>query len=512
MAIGERIRFIRNLRGMTQKWLGQAVGFPPKTADVRMAQYESGSRTPKEDLVKAIANVLEVSPLALQIPDIDSDLGFIHTLFAIEDIHGIRAEKQGDEVHLIFDGSKRTMDESIFAMLSAWAEQSEKLRCGKLSKEQYDHWRYTFPEEDTTQRWAKVPSQGLSDLLASGIDALTVVVDRALTAYHLNPVVQSLVIDGIFQGVGAVLSFLPIIVTLFFFLSILEDTGYMARVAFVMDKLLRRIGLSGKSVVPMLIGFGCTVPAVMAARTLPSERDRTMTILLTPFMSCSAKIPIYAFFSAAFFPKYAALVMIGLYVLGILFGILSALVLKSAFRGRPVPFVMELPNYRLPSVKSVALLLWDKAKDFIERAFTVIFLATIVIWFLQSFDTRLDVVTSSEQSLLAMVGRWLAPIFAPLGFADWRCATALITGFIAKESVVSTLQILLGTAAVSTLFTAKAALSFLVFTLLYTPCVAAIAAIRRETGSALRAALIALSQCCIAWLAAFAVYHLTLLL
>ena len=343
-----------------------------------------------------------------------------------------------------------------------------------------------------------VIGQGLSDLLASGIDALTVVVDRALTAYHLNPVVQSLVIDGIFQGVGSV--------------SILEDTGYMARVAFVMDKLLRRIGLSGKSVVPMLIGFGCTVPAVMAARTLPSERDRTMTILLTPFMSCSAKIPIYAFFSAAFFPRYAALVMIGLYVLGILFGILSALVLKSAFRGRPVPFVMELPNYRLPSVKSVALLLWDKAKDFIERAFTVIFLATIVIWFLQSFDTRLDVVTSSEQSLLAMVGRWLAPIFAPLGFADWRCATALITGFIAKESVVSTLQILLGTAAVSTLFTAKAALSFLVFTLLYTPCVAAIAAIRRETGSALRAALIALSQCCIAWLAAFAVYHLTLLL
>ena len=356
-----------------------------------------------------------------------------------------------------------------------------------------------------------VIGQGLSDLLASGIDALTVVVDRALTAYHLNPVVQSLVIDGIFQGVGSVLSFLPIIVTLFFFLSILEDTGYMARVAFVMDKLLRRIGLSGKSIVPMLIGFGCTVPAVMAARTLPSERDRTMTILLTPFMSCSAKIPIYAFFSAAFFPKYAALVMVGLYVLGILFGILSALVLKSAFRGRPVPFVMELPNYRLPSLKSVALLLWDKAKDFIERAFTVIFLATIVIWFLQSFDARLNVVDSSEQSLLAMVGRWLAPVFAPLGFADWRCATALITGFIAKESVVSTLQILLGTAAISTLFTAKAALSFLVFTLLYTPCVAAIAAIRRETGSALRAALIALSQCCIAWLAAFAVYHLVLL-
>ena len=357
-----------------------------------------------------------------------------------------------------------------------------------------------------------VIGQRLSDWMDVGIDALTALADRALTAYGINPVVHSLIIDGIFQGVGSVLSFLPIIVTLFFFLSILEDTGYMARVAFVMDKLLRRIGLSGKSIVPMLIGFGCTVPAVMAARTLPSERDRTMTILLTPFMSCSAKIPIYAFFSAAFFPKYAALVMIGLYVLGILFGILSALVLKSAFRGRPVPFVMELPNYRLPSLKSVALLLWDKAKDFIERAFTVIFLATIVIWFLQSFDARLNVVTSSEQSLLAIIGRWLAPIFAPLGFADWRCATALISGFIAKESVVSTLQILLGASAVSTLFTTKTALSFLVFTLLYTPCVAAIAAIRREVGSAPRAALIALTQCCVAWLAAFVLYQLVLIL
>ena len=352
----------------------------------------------------------------------------------------------------------------------------------------------------------------LQNLLEVGIDALTAAVDSTLTAWNVNAAVHSLVIDGIFTGVGSVLSFLPIIVTLFFFLSLLEDTGYMARVAFVMDKLLRRIGLSGKSIVPMLIGFGCTVPAVMAARTLPSERDRTMTILLTPFMSCSAKIPIYAFFSAAFFPKYAALVMIGLYVLGILFGILSALVLKSAFRGRPVPFVMELPNYRLPSLKSVALLLWDKAKDFIERAFTVIFLATIVIWFLQSFDARLNVVTSSEQSLLAIIGRWLAPIFAPLGFADWRCATALISGFIAKESVVSTLQILLGASAVSTLFTTKTALSFLVFTLLYTPCVAAIAAIRREVGSAPRAALIALTQCCVAWLAAFVLYQLVLIL
>ena len=347
----------------------------------------------------------------------------------------------------------------------------------------------------------------LSDLLALGIDKLTALTDAALTAYGLNPVVLSLIIDGIFEGVGSVLSFLPVIVTLFFFLSILEDTGYMARVAFVMDKLLRRIGLSGKSIVPMLIGFGCTVPAVMATRTLPSERDRTMTILLTPFMSCSAKIPIYGFFSAAFFPQHAALVMIALYVFGILMGILAALVLeKTAFRGRPVPFVMELPNYRLPSVKSVALLLWEKAKDFLERAFTVIFLATIVIWFLQSFDTRLNVVESSADSLLAMIGQFLAPVFAPLGFADWRCATALISGFIAKESVVSTLEILLGTSALSALFTTKSAVSFLVFTLLYTPCVAAIAAIRREVGSPVRAGIIALSQCCVAYLAAFAVF------
>lgn len=347
----------------------------------------------------------------------------------------------------------------------------------------------------------------LSDLLALGIDKLTALTDAALTAYGLNPVVQSLIIDGIFEGVGSVLSFLPVIVTLFFFLSILEDTGYMARVAFVMDKLLRRIGLSGKSIVPMLIGFGCTVPAVMATRTLPSERDRTMTILLTPFMSCSAKIPIYGFFSAAFFPQHAALVMIALYVFGIIMGILAALVLeKTAFRGRPVPFVMELPNYRLPSVKSVALLLWEKAKDFLERAFTVIFLATIVIWFLQSFDARLNVVESSADSLLAMIGQFLAPVFAPLGFADWRCATALISGFIAKESVVSTLEILLGTSALSALFTTKSAVSFLVFTLLYTPCVAAIAAIRREVGSPVRAGIIALSQCCVAYLAAFAVF------
>ena len=349
----------------------------------------------------------------------------------------------------------------------------------------------------------------LSDLLALGIDSLTGVVDRALTAYGLNPVAHSLIIDGIFKGVGGVLSFLPVIVTLFFFLSILEDTGYMARVAFVMDKLLRKIGLSGKSIVPMLIGFGCTVPAVMATRTLSSERDRNMTILLTPFMSCSAKIPIYGFFSAAFFPEHAALVMIGLYLFGILMGVLCALVLdRTAFRGRPVPFVMELPNYRFPSAKSVALLLWEKAKDFLQRAFSVIFLATVAIWFLQSFDARLNVVSAGSESLLAMIGQLLAPLFRPLGFADWRCTTALISGFIANESVVSTLQILLGGAAVTTLLSTKAALSFLVFTLLYTPCVAAIAAIRREVGSAWRAAAICLSQCCVAWLCAFVVYGL----
>ena len=353
----------------------------------------------------------------------------------------------------------------------------------------------------------------LSDLLAMGIDALTALADRALTAYGLNPVVHSLLIDGIFEGVGSVLSFLPIIVTLFFFLSILEDTGYMARVAFVMDKLLRKIGLSGKSIVPMLIGFGCTVPAVMATRTLSSERDRTMTILLTPFMSCSAKIPIYAFFTAAFFPHNGALVMIGLYVTGIVIGILAALVLdKAAFRGKPIPFVMELPNYRLPSAKSVALLLWDKAKDFLQRAFTVIFFATIAVWFLQSFDAQLNVVSDSARSLLAMLGRLIAPVFAPLGFGDWRCATALITGFIAKESVVSTLEILTAGSALTALFTTKTAVSFLVFTLLYTPCVAAIAAIRREVGSPLRAATIALTQCCVAWLVSFVVFSAAQLL
>ena len=359
----------------------------------------------------------------------------------------------------------------------------------------------------------------LSDLLAAGIDALTVVVDTALTAYGLNPVVHSLVIDGIFAGVGSVLSFLPIIVVLFFFLSILEDTGYMARVAFVMDQLLRKIGLSGRSIVPMLVGFGCSVPAIMATRTLASERDRRMTILLTPFMSCSAKIPIYGVFTAAFFPDHAVLVMIALYVTGILVGIVAAKVLGvTAFQGNPVPFVMELPNYRFPSAKSVRQLCWDKAKVFLTRAFTIIFVATIVVWFLQTFDTRLNLVADSANSLLATVGAWLAPLFAPLGFGDWRVSTSLITGFIAKESVISTLGILTGAGAdvtveaLGSLFSPVTAVSFLVFTLLYTPCVAAISAVKRELGSGWKAAGVALSQCAVAWVVSFLVYHIALLI
>lgn len=353
----------------------------------------------------------------------------------------------------------------------------------------------------------------LSDLLTMGIDAFTAMCDRALTAYGMNPVVHSLLIDGVFAGVGSVLSFLPIIVVLFFFLSILEDSGYMARVAFVMDKPLRKIGLSGRSFVPMLIGFGCTVPAVMATRTLSSERDRNMTIMLTPFMSCSAKIPIYTVFAAAFSRK-EALVMILLYAAGIIVGIISALVLNhTAFRGNPIPFVMELPNYRFPSAKSVFQLMWDKAKDFIQRAFTVIFVATIIIWFLQTFDTRLNVVADSSNSLLALVGRWIAPVFAPLGFSDWRVSTALITGFTAKEAVVSTLSVLTGTATsnlsavLSDMFSGVSVVSFLVFTLLYTPCVAAIAAVKREMGSGLKAALVVVLQCLVAWVVALLVYQ-----
>ena len=354
----------------------------------------------------------------------------------------------------------------------------------------------------------------LQDVFAMGIDKMGAVVDQALTNYGINPVVHSLVVKGIFAGVGSVISFLPIIVVMFFFLSILEDTGYMARVAFVMDKLLRKIGLSGRSFVPMLIGFGCTVPAVMATRTLPSSRDRRMTILLTPFMSCSAKIPIYAVFSAAFFPRYAALVMGLLYFGGMVVGVLVTLLLnKTAFRGKPVPFVMELPNYRMPSPKSVALLLWDKARDFLQRAFSIIFIATLIIWFLESFDPHLNYVEDSSVSLLATVGRWIAPIFKPLGIGDWRIATALITGFTAKEAVVSTLGILTGAGteqlagALSGLFTPASAVSFLVFTLLYTPCVAAVAAIGRELGGKWRGALVAVFQCVIAWLVALVTYQ-----
>lgn len=361
--------------------------------------------------------------------------------------------------------------------------------------------------------------QSLSDLLSMGIDALTAIVDRGLTAYGINPVVHSLIIDGVFAGVGSVLSFLPLIVVLFFFLSILEDTGYMARVAFVMDKLLRKLGLSGRSIVPMLIGFGCSVPAIMATRTLSSERDRRMTILLTPFMSCSAKIPIYAVFVQAFFPRYRALVMIGLYAGGILVGILAALIYnKTLFRGRSVPFVMELPNYRFPSAKSVGLLLWEKARDFIQRAFTIIFMATIVIWFLQTFDAHLNVVSDSETSLLALAARVLAPLLAPLGFGDWRVTSALIVGFTAKEAVVSTLSVLTGTTVsalsgtLSALFTTKTALSFLAFTLLYTPCVAAVGTVRQELGKRRDALFFVIVQCLIAWVVSFVFYRLLLLL
>ena len=344
----------------------------------------------------------------------------------------------------------------------------------------------------------------LQNLLEVGIDALTAAVDSTLTAWNVNAAVHSLVIDGIFTGVGSVLSFLPIIVTLFFFLSLLEDTGYMARVAFVMDKLLRRIGLSGRSIVPMLIGFGCTVPGVMASRTLPSERDRKMTILLTPFMSCSAKLPIYSLFAAAFFPEHAALVMVSLYFLGIAVGILMAILLKSTvFKGEAVPFVMELPNYRLPGLKNVVQLLWEKARDFLQRAFTVIFVATIIIWFLQSFDLRLSLTADPQQSILAWLASGIAPLFAPLGFADWRVSTALITGFMAKESVVSTLTILYGSsAAFAAALSPAAAAPLLVFCLLYTPCIAAVASVKRELGGKWAFIMVA-NQCIVAWLAAF---------
>ncbi len=351
----------------------------------------------------------------------------------------------------------------------------------------------------------------LQNLLEKGIDYLTAQMNQLLTAWSVNTVLHSLVIDGIFKGVGSVLSFLPIIVVLFLFLSLLEDSGYMARVAFVMDKPLRKIGLSGRSIVPMLVGFGCTVPGIMASRTLPSERDRKMTILLTPFMSCSAKLPIYAFFATAFFPKYKALVMVGLYVVGILTGILVALIIrKTLFKGEAVPFVMELPNYRMPALKNVLQLLWEKAKDFLQRAFTVIFVATIVIWFLQSFDLHFNLTADSQNSILAVVAGLIAPIFAPLGFGDWRISTALISGFMAKESVVSTLSVLTGSMdVIHKILTPASALSLLVFCLLYTPCVAAISSVKRELGSKW-ALVVVVGQCVVAWIMAALVYAVCL--
>ena len=359
----------------------------------------------------------------------------------------------------------------------------------------------------------------LSDLLAYAIDGLTILADNALTQFGINPVVHSLIIDGIFSGVGSVLSFLPLIVVLFFFLSILEDSGYMARVAFVMDKLLRKIGLSGRSFVPMLVGFGCSVPGIMATRTLSSNRDRKMTIILTPYMSCSAKIPIYTVFAAAFFPGYELPVMIALYFGGMVVGVLVALVMKNtAFRGNPVPFVMELPNYRFPAAKSVLLLMWEKAKDFLQRAFTVIFAATVIIWFLQNFDIRLNTVNDSANSILATIGRVIAPIFEPLGFGDWRMVTALVSGFTAKEAVVGTFGVILGvgseqlTTALHQLFTPASASSFLAFCLLYTPCMAAVATIRRELGSGWKTLGLIILQCVVAWLVAFLVYQVGVLL
>ena len=408
--------------------------------------------------------------------------------------------------------------------------------CVVKSKESKEHQRSIQIDKVLTNRYLAIPlfiaimglvffltfnvfGAVLSDLLAYAIDGLTLLVDDLLTSFGINPVVHSLVIDGIFSGVGSVLSFLPLIVVLFFFLSILEDSGYMARVAFVMDKLLRKIGLSGRSFVPMLIGFGCSVPGIMATRTLSSNRDRKMTILLTPYMSCSAKIPIYSVFAAAFFPGKELFVMIALYFGGMVVGVLIAYLLKkTAFRGNPVPFVMELPNYRFPSARSVLLLMWEKAKDFLQRAFSVIFVATVLIWFLQTFDIRFNVVSDSSDSILATLGRLVAPIFAPLGFGDWRMVTALVSGFTAKEAVVSTFGVILGvgteqlTTALHSIFTTESAASFLAFCLLYTPCVAAVATIRRELKSGAKTLGVVLMQCIVAWIVAFVVYRVGMML
>ena len=408
--------------------------------------------------------------------------------------------------------------------------------CVVKSKESKEHQRSIQIDKVLTNRYLAIPlfiaimglvffltfnvfGAVLSDLLAYAIDGLTLLVDDLLTSFGINPVVHSLVIDGVFSGVGSVLSFLPLIVVLFFFLSILEDSGYMARVAFVMDKLLRKIGLSGRSFVPMLIGFGCSVPGIMATRTLSSNRDRKMTILLTPYMNCSAKIPIYSVFAAAFFPGKELFVMIALYFGGMVVGVLIAYLLKkTAFRGNPVPFVMELPNYRFPSARSVLLLMWEKAKDFLQRAFSVIFVATVLIWLLQTFDIRFNVVSDSSDSILATLGRLVAPVFAPLGFGDWRMVTALVSGFTAKEAVVSTFGVILGvgteqlTTALHSIFTTESAASFLAFCLLYTPCVAAVATIRRELKSGAKTLGVVLMQCIVAWIVAFVVYRVGMML
>ena len=455
----------------------------------------------------AASKLAEGDPLILESLHLDQNEKEMleHIIVQMENERGL--DRAAAIAHMRFDFIQKICDETVIK-----------------PKESKEHLRSVALDRVLTGKYTAIPcfigimglvffltfsviGSFLSDLLDIGITALGSIVDQLMTSWNVNHALHSLVIDGIFNGVGSVLSFLPIIVTLFFFLSLLEDSGYMARVAFVMDKLLRKIGLSGRSIVPMLIGFGCTVPGVMASRTLPSERDRKMTILLTPFMSCSAKLPIYAFFAAAFFPEHGALVMISLYFGGIFMGILMALLMgHTMFSGEAVPFVMELPNYRLPGAKNVGHLLWDKAKDFLQRAFTVIFLATMVIWFLQSFNLHLNMVSDSRDSILAMVAGVIAPLFAPMGLADWRISTALITGFLAKESVVSTLSILFGsTATLTSGITPLSAASLLVFCLLYTPCVAAIASIKRELGGKWALGVVII-QCVIAWIAAFLVY------
>lgn len=435
-----------------------------------------------------------------------------HSIMEMENESGL------DKNAALADMRYRYIDEVVAASVKKAKESKERLRSVRADKILTGKHTAlpTFAAVMFLLFWLtfNVIGNALSDLMSRGIDLLTSLTDVLLTSFGINPVIHSLVIDGIFAGIGSVLSFLPIIITLFFFLSILEDTGYMARIAFIMDKLLRKIGISGRSIVPMLIGFGCSVPAIMATRTLPSERDRKMTILLIPFMSCSAKIPIYAIFCAAFFPKTSALMMTGLYFAGILLAVAAALIMKKTlFRGNPVPFMMELPNYRMPSLKNVLLLMWDKAKDFLQRAFTVIFLATVIIWFLQTFDTRLNMVSDNAQSMLAALGRILSPVFKPLGFEDWRITTALISGFTAKEAVVSTLGVLTGSGTsqlgtvLAGMFTSVSAVSFLLFTLLYTPCVAAVSTIKKELNSAAGAFGVVVAQCTFAWLVAFLFYQ-----